>query len=177
MDRLTPELFAHSFFTSAPSVDTLETRELDFNLARRSAVVVNQIRGEIVMQAGTTSGFSANSGAVQELDLDPDNVAIEFNALGVFPDDVVLDSSRVYRQVMGFSHDTAAGAVTPGGANQLMDWTNLRMEERPISITNMRHHFRTVTQIDFSCHVALHIKYFIVELSLLELGILNATRR
>lgn len=177
MDRLTPELWAHSFITTPPGIDVTESRELDFNLARRSAVVINQIRGEIVMMPGTTSGFSPTSGAVQELDVDPDNVAPLFNALGPFPDDFELDSSRVFRHLMGFSFDTAAGAVSPGHGYQQMDWTNLPLEQRPISITNMRHHFRHFSSIDFSSHGALHIKYLIVELSLLELGILNATRR
>ena len=151
MDRLTPELYAISSLSiAAAAAAGLESRELDFNLARRSAVVINQIRGMLVLLQDQTSGLDDVAAAVQEVDLDPDNVDIQFGAggLGIMHDDVELDSSRVFRQVYSRSLDTAAGAVTNPGSHVQMDWTNLPMEQRPISITNMRHHLRMNTQIE-----------------------------
>ena len=180
MDRLTPELWAISSLASAAvGGAALETRELDFNLARRSAVVINQVRGMLSLMAGTTTGFDPAAAAVQELDMDPDNVDIQFGAGigGILHDDVELDSSRVFRQVHARAWDTAAGATGSPGDHVKMDWTNLPMEQRPISITNMRHHLRMNSTINNWYWGELYIKYFIVELSLLELGILNATRR
>ena len=176
MNRLTPEIYAISTFNSVSGQVTAKTRELDFNLARRSAVIINQIRGVLTVMAATTTGFDAAGGAVQELDLDPDNLVV-WEPASIWPEAVELDSSRVFRQHHGRSLDTAAGAVSMADGSVKMDWTNLPMEQRPISITNMRHHLRHDSAIDNTVHAELYIKYFIVELNLLELGIINASRR
>ena len=174
MDRLTPNLWAISAFTSTPAL--LETRQLDFNLARRSALVINRIIGQMWMVINTTSGHGVAMGAVQEMDTDPDNVQVEFGAT-VDPDDFVRDSSRPFRQVLHHDRDTATGSQSPFHTLMEKDWTNEDEIKRPISITPMRHHFRTEADIAAFAWAELHIDYFIVELSLLELGIINASRR
>lgn len=173
MNRLTPELFAISTFDGAAAA--LETRELDFNLSRRSAVVINQVRGTLLLAC---SGADYAYYGCQELDLDPDNVDI----WGSSPthDGFDYDSSRVFRQVT-FGNVSIVVATQAwanlGNTNDRFDWTNLPMEQRPISITNMRHHCELVAAETTSYHAELYIKYFIVELTLEELGILNASRR
>lgn len=179
MNRLTPELWAISQFAKLNGATTLvtDTRELDFNLARRSAVIINQVRGFLSIVPGTTTGFDAVGAAVQELDVDPDNV-VPWNLGTVLKNDgVELDSSRVFRQRVARSLDTASGTVTSSETTQKMDWTNLPLEHRPISITNLRHHIAAYTGIAGSFEGELYIKYFIVELSLWELGVINASRR
>lgn len=174
MIRLTPELWAHSAFDG--DSDELETRELDFNLARRSGIVINRIVGQLFIWPDTTTGFDILLGIVQEVDVDPDNVDIEFAGV-VAADGVVLDSSRVFRQVQHGSWDTAAG-VSRGLTTILeKDWTRLPLHERPISITSLRHHMSSVATISCSVHGEVNIDYQIVELSLEELGIINASRR
>ena len=75
MLRLTPELYAISAFDGTiAGGDTLETRELDFNLSRRSAIVINQITGQ--MHVGPAVAADHFTSVCQELDLDPDNLTI-----------------------------------------------------------------------------------------------------
>jgi len=179
MQRLTPELWCISQFAELNGATTLvvATRELDFNLARRSAIVINQIRGFLTLVPGTTTGFDAVGAAVQEIDVDPDNV-VPWNLGTVLKNDgVEIDSSRVYRQRVGRSLDTASGTVTSSNTVDKMDWTNLPLEQRPISITNLRHHIAAYAGIAGSFEGEIYIKYFIVELSLWELGVINASRR
>lgn len=174
MNRLTPELWAYSAFSGES--DSTETRELDFNLARRSAVIINRIVGFVYISPDTTTGFEPGGRIAQEVDTDPDNLITEFLG-GEFPDDVVLDSSRPFRQRLQVTWDTAAGP-TYGGTNVLVkDWTNLPVEQRPISITALRHHVDVVATISNTYAAEVNIDYFIVELSLLEIGIINASRR
>jgi len=174
MQKLTPELWLHSAFDG--DTNGLETRELDFNLARRSAVVINHILGQMSMHADVTSGFEINGVAMQEVDVDPDNVTTEF-AGDVAPDAVVIDSSRVFRQIQHLAWDTAAGVTnTPNNILQ-RDWTALSDNKKPISITNIRHHIQSQATVSFAYQAEIHIAYFIVELSLEEIGILNASRR
>jgi len=179
MNRLTPELWAISTFQGILSAATLieKTRQLDFNLARRSAIVINQVRGYLMLATGATSGFDVAKAGRQELDVDPDNVQVWDVGTVVRSEGVDLDSSRVFRQAIGGSLDTAAGTVTSADTTDKMDWTSLPMEQRPISITNMRHHIAAYTTIAGIYAGELYIKYFIVELTLPELGIINASRR
>ena len=175
MNRLTPELWLHSAFEG--DSDEVETRELDFNLARRSAVVINRIVGQMNITADTTTGFDVLRAMYQEVDMDPDNVTTEFAGV-TDPDGVVVDSSRVFRQVFPLAAwDTAAGAVSSPHTLLVKDWTSLPITERPISITNLRHHINSVGSISNSSHSEVNIDYYIVELSLQEIGILNASRR
>lgn len=177
MQRITPVLHALSTFFTAPAQASSQTRELDFNLARRSGIVINQIYGSLALLSSTTTGFDANGVLIQELDLDPDNLLVWEQGLGPFPGAVELDSSRVFRQHHGRSLDTAAGAVSQQDSTEFRDFTHLPEVERPISITNMRHHMELVSNINDVAYAQLSINYFIVELSLLELGIINASRR
>ena len=174
MNRLTPELWAHSSFNGAS--DALETRELDFNLARRSAVVINRIVGQLFLFPDTTTGFDVLLAVIQELDVDPDNVDVEF-AGATIPEGVVLDSSRVFRQVQHGAWDTAAGPNSTPNSILVKDWTHLPMNERPISITSLRHHVTCQATISNIYNAEINVDYFIVELNLEELGILNASRR
>jgi len=178
MRRLTPELYAISAFDGTIAAgDTLETRELNFNLSRRSAIVINQVTGQ--MNVGPAVAADHYTSVVQELDLDPDNVDVWEGS--PTPDAVEYDSSRMYRQLMAVIVSIVANAslgVTQYGILE-KDWHNVPIEMRPISITNMRHHVNAVSgpaSAD-SYHAELHIYYAIYELSLDELGILNASRR
>lgn len=170
MNRLTPELFAISTFDGSGAA--LETRELDFNLSRRSGVVINQIRGFLMPGPAEADGGGF---LCQELDLDPDNLDIWQST--PTPDAVEYDSSRVFRQEVGFVVSNTNGWGLLGTTIDKMDWTNLPMGLRPISITNLRHHCESVSVAVSSYHAELYIKYFIVELTLEELGIINASRR
>lgn len=176
MRRLTPQLFLVStLHAAAVAAGAVSTRELDFNLARRSAVVVNKVTGYISLMADTTTGFDDEGGIVQELDLDPDNDDVLWG--DVFPTQVVIDSSRMFRQHHSRSLDTAAGAVSQQDGSIIKDWTNLPIEQRPISITNLRHTCRSEHVINNNYYAEVDIDYFIVELELWELGVLNAGRR
>lgn len=175
MIRLTPELWLHSAFSG--DSDQLETRELDFNLSRRSGVVINRIVSQCEMHVDTLTGNDPQQIMIQEVDVDPDNVDVEFQGV-VLPDDVVMDSSRVLRHYMYSNRDTATGGGDEGNHPLLIkDWHALPMELRPISITSIRHHI--VGNADISCiyHGEINIDYYIVELTLQELGIINASRR
>jgi len=174
MDRLTPELWLISAIDGAAPGN--ETRELDFNLARRSAVVINNITGQMFVAPNVTTGFETGAHLIQELDTDPDNVLVEFGG-AANPDAVVMDSSRVFRQFMKMVWDTAAGVNNAPNTILQKDWTNLPIEQRPISITPMRHNTLMGEVISQAYHCEIHINYIIVELSLLELGIINASRR
>lgn len=174
MDRLTPNLWAMSAQVLAAS--GVVTRELDFNLARRSGLVINRVIGQFFYEVNTTSGHEVAGTIIQELDTDPDNVTTEFGGAAE-PNLAVLDSSRPFRQVAQFDIDTAAGRESPIHTLMEKDWTNLPETKRPISITSLRHHFHAVAVIAMHFHAELHIDYFIVELSLEEIGILNASRR
>lgn len=177
MRRLTPELWMVSTYHEAlaANVQLVRTRELDFNLARSSGIVINQVRGYISSSAGTTSGFDSTGGLCQELDVDPDNTDIWGGDL--LNDDVEYDTSRVFRQYFARAWDTAAGATGSPGSRDSFDWTSLPLKERPISITALRHNMRAMNNIDGVLHAELYLKYQIVELSLEELGIVNASRR
>lgn len=178
MDRLTPELHLISAFDGDSATGlVVESRELDFNLARRSGVVINRIVSQIGMHTDTTSGHDVLSTGIQELDLDPDNVAVEFGTDGHDADDVVIDSSRVLRHIMQPAVETAAGVAEVTHTIMGKDWHHVPPNERPISITNLRHHFGSIATISQYYHVELHVDYFIVELELREIGILNASRR
>ena len=174
MIRLTPNLWAISAFQSTAA--GVETRQLDFNLARRSALVINKIIGQMHYIVNATSGHSVDMFYIQELDTDPDNVDVEF-APNVTPDDVVLDSSRPFRQKIQQDRDTAAGVTNPTDTTLIKDWTNEPEHKRPISITSVRHHFRVAGTVTFLAFAELHIDYYIVELTLEEIGIINASRR
>ena len=175
MDRLTPELFLHSALHGDTPTD--ETRELDFNLARRSGVVVNRIVSQLWVHVDVLTGNEIDSIAQQEVDLDPDNLITEFVGAEE-PDAVVIDSSRVLRHYIHTDRDTATGGGSQGNhALLIKDWTALPINERPISITNMRHHLLSASTISNVYHGEINIDYIIVELSLREIGILNASRR
>lgn len=175
MERITPELHLISTFdgdtTAALATDS---RELDFNLARRSGVVVNRVDSQIAIWPDTTSGLEVLGVGMQELDLDPDNEALQFSDQ---EEDIRVDSSRVLRHYMSAKFDTAAGLAHPTHTWMHKDWHHVPPNERPVSITNLRHHFGTECTVSCQFHVELHVDYFIVELSLLEIGILNAGRR
>lgn len=178
MDRLTPELWLHSQFAGNAAVapGSRLNRELDFNLARRSAVVINRVVGQMQIYTDVTSGHEILGTLIQELDTDPDNVLTEFGGVNI-ANDVEVDSSRPFRQVQHLGIDTAAGAVTPRTTVLEKSWQALPMEQRPISITNLRHNVLAFEVISLVFRAELNVDYFIVELSLMELGILNATRR
>ncbi len=181
MQRLTKELQLMSGFTIA--VAGVETRELDFNLARRSGVVINHIQSQL-MQSGTIVATGAeNSFAAQEIDLDPDNVDVWI--ANPFSGDVVeMDTSRLLRHQFGSAAamaivgvDGGAGVNTEMNGKLEVDFTNLPLEERPISITNLRHNIRITSVGANAWQGLIVIRYVIVELTLQELGIINAGRR
>lgn len=174
MNRLTPNLWAYSAFAS--TTDGVESRELDFNLARRSGLIINRIIGQAFIQTNTTSGHGVAGIIINELDVDPDNTEVEFSG-ATAPDSAVLDSSRVFRQVAHVERDTAAGVENSYHTVLQKDWSAEVEIKRPISITPLRHHFRYGFEIASFGRAEIAIDYFIVELTLEELGIINASRR
>ena len=173
MIRLTKELTAFSnLLVTAPGVESVE---LDFNLARRSGVVINRIDSQ--MRADVLAG-DITIQAAQELDLDPDNVDVWTGGV-LLADDQDMDSSRLLRHNWeAISRNGTAEAVTQPQGWLWQDYTNLPLEERPLSITNLRHHLRLVQLIGSGdVNAMLTVKYIIVELTLQELGIVNAGRR
>jgi len=173
MYQLTPELFLISAFDGDTSA--AETRQIDMNLARRSAMIINRITGIMEITADVTTGFDVTRRGIQELDLDPDNTTIIQADLNL--NDIITDSSRIFRQLFGGAWDTAAGAVHSPTSLMQKDFSHVPLEKRPVSITNLRHHLATQATISCYYHCEIHIEYHIVELTLLELGIINASRR
>lgn len=177
MKQLTPELWCHSAMGIQNDAAELETVELDFGLARRSAIVINQIEGFIGIGFNTTSGLFDDSAVVQEIDLDPDNVDVWLSAAFNIQD-YETDSSRVFRQRWFAGFDTAAGG---GPASSPMyktvSWYNVPLADRPITTRNIRHHYEHANQDVSNVEVEVTIRYFIVELTLEELGYINASRR
>ena len=175
MRRLTPELWLHSAFDGESPL--LETRELDFNLARRSAVVIVRIVSQMFLHVDVLTGNEDAGTLIQEVDMDPDNVTIEVGGSPV-ADALVVDSSRVLRHILYNDRDTATGGGSQGNNPLLIkDWSHVPDEMKPMSITNMRHHLLSDAAISNVQHGSVNIDYFIAELTLEELGILNASRR
>ncbi|KKM65649.1 hypothetical protein LCGC14_1489120 [marine sediment metagenome] len=183
MNRLTPELTLIASLGVASNA--VESQELDFNLARRSAVVINSIQSTLMEIIVAATGTPLLNRAVQEIDRDPDNTDVlgGGSALG---DSLEIDSSRVMRHVaVAFSSqqvigtDAGAGMTTPLVSILKSDFRMLPIEQRPISITNLSHHVR-VDQAGVLAGLVdgqIVMNYIIVELTLQELGIINATRR
>jgi len=176
MRILTPELWCHSCMSADNDAAELETREIDLALARRSAIVINAIEGYIGCGIGVTSGLLDELAIVQELDLDPDNVDVWLSAARLL-DDVEVDSSRVFRQRYVAHADTAAGTTLSPNSNKNVNWYHSPLNDRPITTRNLRHHYEAVAVDVINIEVELTIRYFIVELSLEELGYINASRR
>lgn len=177
MKQLTPELWLHSCMSITNDAAELETRELDLALSRRAAAVINSIEGFIGLGIAATSGLYDDIAVVQEIDLDPDNVDVWLSAARTI-DDYEVDSSRVFRQRLYGGVDTAAGAGTIGlPAYKNVDWYRANPVDRPITTRNIRHHYEHVGQDVQNVEVEVTIRYFIVELTLEELGYINASRR
>lgn len=177
MIQLTPELHAYSRFALLTTTDPVdcESRKLNFNLARRSGIIINSIESEI-----TLFGYGVLGGiwGVSEVDLDPDNLAIWTGRCT--GDDVEYDSSRllIHRTHHAGSVATDISYSTPQVDRVLQDWRAFPMKDRPISITPLSHHFCVCTDQEMQAGDSLVcIRYMIVELTLEELGILNASRR
>lgn len=181
MDRLTPELMLISVFQLIAT--GTETRELTFNLARRSGVVINSIHSEI--NELLAAPLQILDTIIQEVDLDPDNILV-LEGGGVLADSLVMDTSRLlHHQINFLSEDRVIGTdagvshQTPMRSEMVMDFRMLPLEQRPISITNLRHNANTI-QRGASPGLSvctIQLRYIIVELSLEELGIINASRR
>ena len=184
MNRLTPELTLISGLQVAPNV--VESQELDFNLARRSAVVINSIHSSLVEATVSQAPSQLNDRCAQEIDRDPDNADV-FNG-GAFIGDIVnIDTSRIFRHNYAFASiavvvgtDAGAGLMTPLASHLHADFRMLPIEQRPISITNLSHHLRVDQAGALGTGLIegqIIMTYIIVELTLQELGIINATRR
>jgi len=178
MRVLTPELWLHSAISgNGVGFTDLETRELDLGLARRSAAVINSIEGFIALGANATSGQIPQLGIVQEVDLDPDNVDVWLGD-SINLDDVVYDSSRVFRHRAFGSWDTATIGTWVFNHGKDVSWMTANLVDRPITTRNMRHHVDWATSdVAFFYEAEVTIRYLIVELTLEELGYINASRR
>ncbi len=79
MIRLTPELQVISMLAGLSTVAAIDTftRQLDFNLSRRSGVVINSVESTLLGTAVAVAGVSFLG---QELDLDPDNIELQWNS-------------------------------------------------------------------------------------------------
>jgi hypothetical protein len=173
MIRLTPELQAISMLAGISTVADLDTftRQIDFNLSRRSGVVINSVESTLL---GTATAIAGVSFLAQELDLDPDNDEIQWNT----PTGTQLesDSSRVIRHVAQTVALTAENCINTFYSKA--SWLAAPLNERPLSITPVRHHLAIASGIEGnSVDGTLLIRYVIVELTLNELGIINASRR
>lgn len=177
MRILTPELWLYSVISGSDVGAVIETRELDLSLARRSAVVISQIEGFLHVGDYTTVGHNNPIAITQEVDLDPDNVDVWLgDVFGI--DDAEIDSSRCFRQHKMYNADTAAGMTEAADSQKLVDWRPNTMQDRPISTRNIRHHVRT-DPLGGNCtyQAEICVRYFIVELTLNELGYISASRR
>lgn len=177
MRLLTPELYCLSALqVTSTTTWAVVSRQLDFNLSRRTGIVFNQINSSfVVAHAGGAQYFLAYC---QEVDLDPDNVDVWQGS--PTPVAVDYDTSRLLRHCEGGSMNEVTDLTWVDTPRQIMikEWHAVPLERRPISITPVRHHLGCAsvtagTVVDGQ----LHIYYHIVELSLEELGILNASRR
>jgi len=180
MRLLTPELMCLSALqTISVAGIAVSTRQLDFNLSRRSGILINQILSTMLLShIGGTSPTQYLTTHVQELDLDPDNVTIWQN--NSTPVAVEYDSSRLLRHLEGGSINivTDLTYVDTPRTHLQKDWHATPLERRPLSITAMRHHLYVGSnEADSVVDGLLMIWYHIVELTLEELGILNASRR
>lgn len=177
MRQITPQLWAYSVIAGSDVGAVVETRELDFSLSRRAAIVINRIEGFLHVGEYTTVGHNNPAAILQELDLDPDNVDVWLgDVVGI--DAYEIDSSRAYRQSKIYNTDTASGTVEASDSQKDVDWHAVPLVDRPISTRNLRHHVRTDPQGgNVTYQAELCIRYFIVELSLAELGYINASRR
>ncbi len=173
MQRLTKELTLMSSLLVAATL--VESQELDFNLARRSGVVINSI--DSLIRPMVTSGDVADEYA-QEVDLDPDQNNL-WQGTPLLGDDLDMDSSRLIRHEWTFiSRNGTAEAVSTPCSIMQQDYRRLPLEERPLSITNLRHNAGLLRTTGSGSYSGLFvIKYIIVELTLNELGIINAGRR
>ena len=178
MRQLTPELWLHSAMSGANSAIALETREIDLALARRSAVVINAIEGFLIAVGDTLTGFEDEGGMVQEIDLDPDNGDVWLSE-SIQLDDYVVDSSRVFRQRTIHHFDTATGSTLFSNTHKNIDWYNCAIVDRPITTRNIRHHVQWDgnTGVVHNYEAEVTVRYMIVELTLEELGYINASRR
>ena len=183
MNRLTPELTLISGIQTASN--TVDSQELDFNLARRSAVVINSIQGTLMAIHAVVTGSPVLDRACQEIDRDPDNTDV-FNSGVALGDIVNIDSSRIFRHVyvnlisqVVVGVDGGAGMATEEVSILKSDFRMLPIEQRPISITNLSHHLRVdqAGVLPGAVDGQIVMTYIIVELTLQELGIINATRR
>ena len=85
--------------------------------------------------------------------------------------------SEMLAYTRSIDRETAAGVESRGHTLLKIEWTNDIEAKRPMSITALRHHVSNGSDIDAIIYAELHINYFIVELSLEEIGIINASRR
>lgn len=173
MNILTPELTLLSLeaVTNAASTD-----ELDLNLARRTGIMINRIVGQIHYQILLTADQIRV--AAQEIDVDPDNIAL----LGGHPSIgagglQLIDTSRIFRQVCHCCTSATDDLATQSTNILTVDWSHYPRNERPIFITNLRHHKEVAGNAADVADFEIMIYYQIVELSLSELGAINASRR
>lgn len=173
MLRLTKELQLLS--SRLVSADGVESQELTFNLARRSGVVINSIESFLY---STSLAGDVTDEAVQEVDLDPDNIDVEGGSI-LIGDTLNMDTSRLLRHYYNYIHENGTVAMgTVGYSRIAVDFRMLPLDERPISITNLRHNLRFITTIGSGAVEGfIFLRYVIVELTLQELGIINAGRR
>ncbi|KKL81202.1 hypothetical protein LCGC14_1997150 [marine sediment metagenome] len=182
MEVLTKELMLMSFLQGSGA--SADSAELTFNLARRSGVVVNQITSQIMVGTILAIEGSIQNTVAQEVDLDPDNIDVQEG--NTTPADVVImDSSRIFRhqaifqqKFLEFGTNAGGGFGTEWVSRMDTDFRMLPLNQRPISITNLRHHYRRTTDGTSGIITGLiTLRYQIVELTLQELGIINAGRR
>lgn len=177
MRILTPELVAHSEADASISAgfQGQESRELDFDLSRRTAIIINGCEAQIyTCQLAEVECMVV----VNELDLDPDNTDIMGGAPATFED--VIDSTRLLRQVAAIADNTTNGlAHDVGGFQYRLDFTNRRIGERPITHSNIRHHIHSFAggTVTVECFGFLTIRYQIVELTDAEMGLVAVLRR
>lgn len=177
MRLLTPELHLFSALSAQNATESDLGRELDFNLARRGGVLVNKIIGQLFIAGGTLTGFDEEAGAIQEVDLDPDNTTVEIEDEAIKVSGYEMDSSRIFRQRIFRHFDTATGSYSAHHTLLTIDWTNKPYNERPVSVTNLRHNAQFDGDIVHNAEAEVHIMYHIVELSPDEVGMIYASRR
>lgn len=153
---------------------TQVTRSLDFDFGAREGAVINRV--EITQICDSVASDSAQQ-IYTALSMDPDDTAELATTLAT--DGVDMDSN-ILAVLMSLFHtrtDDGAGGG-PGFQShhsRVWDWTHRHPAERPLIVRNLLM-MSDQSETDTVDHICV-VRYQLVQLSLNELGYINATRR
>lgn len=158
--ELTPILTARSLLRA---ITTDTSQEIDFNLAAQVALAIYQVH---MFVAGGTLQDQGATRWTHQLDLDPDNTALQNDATGTQARTSILAEQR---SLFSVRDDTANGVgfSSIGSVDALWDFSAIALDKRPITTRNLRHHGAgdATTPPDY----LVLVQYQLVELSQNEL--------